>query len=171
MVGDSHDGSSAAGNLPSEPWRQLHLYWLSKHVDDRPPGRADIDPVTEIPRLVANMMIIDAGDDDFVYRFVGTEVVEQAGEDMTGRSIGMSRKFAPTRSTWLAGLEFVRQNRQPILLIHRLGSQTSARQAVLLMPLHAAPGAVFKILGGSFPGGSFPPGLQVDGLLVQEVIA
>jgi hypothetical protein len=171
MVGDSHDGSSAAGNPLSEPWRQLHLYWLSKHVDGRPPARADIDPVTEIPRLVANMMIIDAVDDDFVYRFVGTEVVEQAGEDMTGRSVGMSRKYAPTRSIWLTALEFVRRNRQPQLLIHRLGPQTNARQAVLLMPLHAAPGAVFKILGGSFSGGSFPPGLEVDGLLVQEVPA
>ena len=117
------------------------------------------------------MMIIDAVDDDFVYRFVGTEVVEQAGEDMTGRTVGMSRKFAPTRPTWLTAREFVRQNRQPMLLIHRLGSQTNARQAVLLMPLHAIPGAVFKILGGSFPGGSFPPGPQVDGLSVQEVPA
>jgi hypothetical protein len=171
MVGDNHDGSGTAGNPLSEPWRQLHLYWLSKHVDGRPPARADIDPVTEIPRLVANMMIIDAVDNDFVYRFVGTEVVEQAGEDMTGRSVGMSRKYAPTRSVWLTALEFVRRNRQPQLLIHRLGPQTNARQAVLLMPLYAAPGAVFKILGGSFPGGSFAPELEVDGLSVQEVPA
>jgi hypothetical protein len=171
MIGDSHDGSSAAGNPLNEPWRQLHLYWLSKHVDGRPPARADIDPVTEIPRLVANMMIIDADDDNFVYRFVGTEVVEQAGEDMTGRSVGMSRKYSQTRPTWLAALEFVRQNRQPLLLIHRLGPQTNAREAVLLMPLHAAPGAVFKILGGSFSGGSFPPGPRVDGLSIREVPA
>jgi hypothetical protein len=171
MVGDNHDSSNAAGNPPSEPWRQLHRYWLSKHVDGRPPARADIDPVTEIPRLVANMMIIDAVDDDFVYRFVGTEVVEQTGEDMTGRSVGMSRKYASIRSTWVAALEFVRLNRQPRLLIYRFGPQVDAKQAVLLMPLHAAPGAVFKILGGAFSDGYFPPGLQVDGVSVQEVPA
>jgi hypothetical protein len=169
MIGDSNDGSNAAGSPLSEPWRQLHRYWLSKHIDGRPPARADIDPVTEIPRLVANLMIIDALEDDFVYRFVGTEVVEQAGEDMTGRSVGMSRKYASTRSTWIAALEFVRQHRQPQLLIHRFGPHRNARQAVLLLPLHAAPGAVFKILGGSFFGGHFPPGMQVDGISVREV--
>jgi hypothetical protein len=171
MVGDSHDGPNAAGSPLSEPWRQLHRYWLSKHVDGRPPARADIDPVTEIPRLVANLMIIDAVEDDFVYRFVGTEVVEQTGEDMTGRSVGTSRKYAAIRSIWLTALEFVRLNRQPQLLIYRFGPQVSARQAVLLMPLHAAPGAVFKILGGVFSDGYFPPGLQVDGVSVQEVPA
>jgi hypothetical protein len=154
-----------------EPWKELLVYWQAKHVDGRPPTRADIDPVTEVPRLVAHLMIIDAVEDDFVYRFVGTEVVEQTGEDMTGRSVGMSRKYAPIRSTWVTALEFVRLNRQPQLLIYRFGPQASARQAVLLMPLHAAPGTVFKILGGAFSDGYFPPGLQVDGVSVQEVPA
>ena len=51
----------------------------------------------------------------------------------------------------------------------RFGPQVNARQAVLLLPLYAAPGGVFKILGGAFADGDFPPGLQVDGVSVQEV--
>jgi hypothetical protein len=171
MVAESNEGSSALGVRSSEPWRQLHRYWLSKHVDGRPPARSDIDPITEIPRLVANLMIIDAVEDDFIYRFVGTEVVAQTGEDMTGRSVGMSRKYGPIRSTWTGALEFVKLKQQPQLLIYRFGPQVNARQAVLLMPLYAPPGSVFKILGGAFADGDFPPGLRVDGVSVQEVPA
>jgi len=169
MVAASNDGSRVIGDRPGEPWRQLHRYWLSKHVDGRPPARADIDPITEIPRLVANLMIIDSVEDGFIYRFVGTEVVSQTGEDMTGRHVGLSRKYGPIRSTWIGALEFVRAKRQPQLLIYRFGPQAEARQAVLLLPLYAAPGSVFKILGGGFSGEYFPPGLQVDGVSVQEV--
>jgi hypothetical protein len=169
MVAGSNDDSKAIGDPRGEPWRLLHRYWLSKHVDGRPPARADIDPITEIPRLVANLMIIDAVEEDFVYRFVGTEVVAQTGEDMTGRHVGLSRKYGPIRPTWIGALEFVRNQRKPQLLIYRFAAQGNARQAVLLLPLHTAPGGVFKILGGAFADGSFPPGLQVDGVSVQEV--
>jgi len=170
MVVASQGGSGPVGHPLKEPWRQLHSYWLSKHVDGHPPARADIDPITEIPRLVAHLMIIDAVGDDFVYRFVGTEVVSLTGEDTTGRSVGLSRKYSSMRSIWVGALEAVKTLRQPRLLVYRFGGQqTNARQAVLLMPLHAGPGAVFKILGGAFPDGDFPPGLQAEGVIVQEV--
>jgi hypothetical protein len=90
---------------------------------------------------------------------------------MTGRSVGTSRKYTSIRSTWVAALDFVRLNQQPRLLIYRFGPQVSARQAVVLLPLHAAPGGQFKILGGAFSDGYFPPGMQVDGVSVQEVPA
>ena len=171
MVAASQGGSGPVGDPLKEPWRQLHRYWLSKHVDGRPPARADIDPITEIPRLVANLMILDSVGDDFVYRFVGTEVVTQTSEDMTGRSAGLSRKYASMRPTWMNALEAVKTSRQPRLLIYRFaGQHLNARQAVLLLPLHAEPGAVFKILGGAFPDGDFPPGLTVEGVTVQEFL-
>src|SRR6201996_8152064 len=113
MVAESNDGSRAGAARLSEPWRQLQRYWLFKHVDGRPPARSDIDPITEIPRLVANLMIIDAVEDEFVYRFVGTEVVAQTGEDMTGRSAGLSRKYSSMRLTWMAAVEAVRDSGPP----------------------------------------------------------
>ena len=171
MVAASPGDLGLVGDPLKEPWRQLYRYWQSKHVDGHPPSRADIDPITEIPRLVANLMIIDSVGDDFIYRFVGTEVVTQTGEDMTGRSAGHSRKYASIRATWMATLEVVRASRQPRLIVNRFGGQsTAARQAVLLLPLHAEPGAVFKILGGAFQDGDFPPGLTIEGVTVQEFL-
>jgi len=171
MGAASRGGSGPVGDPLKEPWRQLYAYWQSKHVDGRPPTRADIDPITEIPRLVANLMIIDSVGADFIYRFVGTEVVTQTGEDMTGRSAGLSRKYSPIRPTWMGALEAVKTSRQPRLIIYRFGGQSvSARQAVLLLPLHAEPGAVFKILGGAFQDGDFPPGLAIEGVTVQEFV-
>jgi hypothetical protein len=170
MVAASQDDSGPVGDPLKEPWRQLHRYWVSKHVGTRPPARSDIDPITEIPRLVANLMLIDSVGDDFVYRFVGTEVVNQVGEDMTGRRAGLSRKYAPMQALWTGALEFVRDNRLPRLVVYRFaGHQASARQAVLLLPLHAEPGGVFKILGGAFFDGHFPPELQIEGVTIQDV--
>jgi hypothetical protein len=170
MVGEIQDGFGPVGDPLKEPWRQLYRYWRAKHVAGRPPSRAEIDPITEIPRLVANLIIIDGVGDDFIYRFVGTDVVSQIGEDMTGRSAGLSRKYASIRALWVGALNEVRASRQPRLLIYRFGRQSSnARQAVLLLPLHAEPGGVFKILGGAFQDGNFPPGLTVEGVSVQDV--
>jgi hypothetical protein len=170
MVGESRGGFGPVGDPLKEPWRQLHRYWLAKHVDGAPPSRAEIDPITEIPRLVANLMVLEAVGDAFIYRFVGTEVVSQTGEDMTGRGAGLSRKYASIRALWLHALNEVKSSRQPRLLVYRFGRQSlSARQAVLLLPLRVGPGGVFKILGGAFQDGNFPPGLTIEGVSVQEV--
>jgi hypothetical protein len=170
MVGESQGGFGQVGDPLKEPWRHLHRYWLVKHVDGRPPSRAEIDPITEIPRLVANLMVIDAVEDDFIYRFVGTEVVSQTGEDMTGRGAGLSLKYTSIRAVWLNALNEVKASRQPRLLVYRFGGQSyNGRQAVLLLPLHAEPAGVFKILGGAFQDGNFPPGLAIEGVSVQEV--
>jgi len=169
MFADVTRGWGPSTDNQDEPWRLLHLYWQSKHVDGRPPARADIDPITEIPRIVANMMLIDATDGGYVYRFVGTEVVSQTGQDMTGQNVGLSRKYAFVQTEWLAALDFVRLNRQPRLLTYRFQGQVGSRQLVLLLPLHAEQGGVFKILGGSFFNGYYPPGLQADGVSVRDI--
>ena len=76
------------------------------------------------------------------------------------------------RTVWVEALQAVRALSQPRLLIYRFGGQQfTARQAVLLMPLHAEPGGVFKILGGAFTDGDFPPGVETEGVTVQEVPA
>ena len=178
MVATSNDGSRVIGDRPGEPWRQLHRYWLSKHVDGRPPARADIDPITEIPRLVANLMIIDSVEDGFIYRFVGTEVVSQTGEDMTGRHVGLSRKYGPIRSTWIGALEFVRAKRQPQLLesfdavrdeqtprLLKSGVSASCDHATavtIVLPLVTNTGETEKLLVGVFYDRRFDAIDQVD---------
>jgi hypothetical protein len=63
-------------------------YWAGLAADGRLPGRADIDPV-DIPRLLRNVFLVDvrAGVPRYVFRLVGTGVVDLLGE-LTGRPVG-----------------------------------------------------------------------------------
>jgi hypothetical protein len=71
--------------------RQLFAYWRDKRRGARLPGRADIDPI-EIPRHLPCLALIDVvrHDEtlDFRYRLTGTEIVDKAGRDPTGKSFG-----------------------------------------------------------------------------------
>jgi hypothetical protein len=85
--------------MPDRYWRQLYQYWQSKWVDGRPPSRADIDPIVDIPQLTKNLVLIDARN-DFIYRLVGSEIVERHGLDMTGRRPAVA---AGTPTPWPSG--------------------------------------------------------------------
>lgn len=66
--------------------RDFLAYWHSKRTDDRPPLRADIDPV-DIPRLLPNVLLIDVVGQpayDFHYRLLGTAIVSVDGVDYKG---------------------------------------------------------------------------------------
>lgn len=77
------------GSLQHADHRQLFEYWQSKATPSRLPGRADIDPV-EMRNLLPRLALIDVvhghGKLDFRYRLTGTEIVERAGRDPTGKS-------------------------------------------------------------------------------------
>lgn len=69
--------------------RRAFEYWLAKRRGGRLPDRADLDPV-EIPRLLPFVSLIQALPDepgDFLYRLVGTAMVQMAGRDMTGKRV------------------------------------------------------------------------------------
>ena len=63
-------------------------YWLSIKPDGGLPGRQHIDP-TDIPSLLHGVWLIDVRRDplSFVFRLVGTSVVEFFGQDPTGRNL------------------------------------------------------------------------------------
>ncbi len=154
--------------MPDRDWRQLYRYWQSKWADGRPPSRADIDPIVDIPQLSKNLILVDARD-DFIYRLVGSEVVERHGLDMTGRRPGSSGKDPGALSEWTKALEYVREKRQPRLLVSRIGPDSTARNIMLLLPLAGADGAVEMILVGSFYNGHFAAGTHVAGMTVMEI--
>ena len=68
-------------------WRDLYFYWRDRHVDGRPPSRADIDPPLDVPKLLPNLIIYDRVDGDFRVRLAGSEVVRRGGRDATGRKL------------------------------------------------------------------------------------
>lgn len=63
-------------------------YWQGKIVDGRMPRPADIDP-TEIPKLIAAMVIADLEEQPFRvrYRLAGTLQVHILGHELTGRYV------------------------------------------------------------------------------------
>ena len=66
--------------------KALQDYWRSKHPEAGLPGRQHIDPV-DIPELLPNIWLIDVHRNPyrFKFRLLGTQVVNYAGEDNTGR--------------------------------------------------------------------------------------
>ena len=68
--------------------RRLHeiaAYLDSKRRNGVPPGRSDIDPVTEIPKLAQHLMLMERGPAGrFRYRLMGSIAAEIQGRDMTG---------------------------------------------------------------------------------------
>jgi hypothetical protein len=67
---------------------EMLAYWKGKSVDGRLPRPADIDP-TEIPKLIASMVICDLEDAPFRvrYRLAGTRQVHILGNELTGRYV------------------------------------------------------------------------------------
>ena len=68
--------------------RGLYAYWRQQSPPNRLPGRADIDPV-DIRNALPHVMLIDVLESrrDFVYRLVGTHIVQAAGFDFTGWTV------------------------------------------------------------------------------------
>lgn len=149
-------------------WKQLYQYWLSKHTDGRIPSRADIDPVVDIPHLVKNLILLDARD-KFIYRLVGSEVVERHGMDMTGRRSGTSGKDPKAVSEWMAALDYVSRALKPRLLVSRIGNDEVARNVMIMLPLADRNGQAEMVLVGSFYNEHFKRGMQVADMVAQEV--
>jgi hypothetical protein len=69
--------------MDNHRWEDLYGYWQSKNADGRPPARRDIDPPTEIPQLVSNLMLIDVTPAGYQYRLVGSTLRKRTGTELT----------------------------------------------------------------------------------------
>ena len=74
--------------LRHDDQRALYDYWRARQRSGRLPARADIDPA-DLRRLLPRLALIDVlreGHDlAFRYRLTGTEIVNRAGRDPTGK--------------------------------------------------------------------------------------
>ena len=119
-------------------------------------------------QLVANLLLLEAEAEGYRYRLAGSEVVRQAGLDMTGRRVGYSGKYNGIMTEWLAMLDFVRRHQTPRLVVSHFAPDVTAKNIVLALPLHTPDGTAAKLLVGSFCRGHFESGLKVEGLSVME---
>jgi hypothetical protein len=150
--------------MNKEPWKELHRYWLLKHREGRPPSRKDLDPLIEIPSLVANVVLLTLEDGSYRYTLVGSEVVRRTGVDMTGRMIGLTITAPEMRNQWRAALDTVSREQKPQLFLSKMPEGVTARYVTIMLPLVAPSGATEKILAGLFFDGYVPPGKLVPGL-------
>jgi len=156
-------------NSPEERWKALYQYWLSKHVNGQPPSRGDLDPLIEIPRLIANLMVLDVGPEGYKYRVVGSEVVSRIGMDVTGRSIGSSFSNRAAIDIWRDALDGAVADRKPRLIFSRILDAPTAKNVVIVLPLVSTEGVTHQILAGSFYNEHFMPGSRIEGMIVREV--
>jgi hypothetical protein len=85
-MGDATDQLTA--RLQHAEHRRVYEYWLRKCRDERLPARADIDPVDlrrQLPRLALVDVLRKPDGLQFRHRLTGTEIVERAGRDPTGK--------------------------------------------------------------------------------------
>jgi len=147
-----------------EPWKPLHRYWLLKHRDGRPPARKDLDPLIEIPSMVANLVLLDPVDGSYRYRLVGTEVVKRSGVEMTGKMVGLTITAPGMRDQWRMALDTVSESQKAQLFLSKMPEGVTARYVTLMLPLVSAAGITEMILAGIFFDGYVPPGRLVPGL-------
>ena len=153
-----------------DSWEALYRYWQSKHVDGHPPARSDLDPMIEIPSLIANLMIIDIEHGGYRYRLVGSEITSRMGGELTGKPVGSSTINEAVRREWSDLLDLVCADQKPRIMVARLPPEIEANHVMLILPLVDTGGRTERILAGTFFfNRDYKPGLDADGLLVTEV--
>jgi hypothetical protein len=148
---------------PDDSWKKLYRYWLAKHDDGRPASPHDIDPVREIPQLVANLTLVDIVADGYSYRLLGSTVVDRMGVEMTGWPFGTSghepmaiRELRITRDSVSAQLK-------PYQLDAQIDNQSTAQNNLLIVPLVSAGNQIEMILFSSFYNEYFRAGTRIAG--------
>jgi hypothetical protein len=153
----------------TEPWEELYRYWLSKHLGERPPSRAEIDPPADIPRLVANLMILDIIPGGYRYRLFGSAIAYRFGMDMTGQIFGSSETNAETMNQCRIAFDGVITHQKPQMLIGGTAGADTPRNVLLALPLVLPNGQIDRILAGSFFDRYVKPGMPILGMMPMEV--
>jgi hypothetical protein len=152
-----------------ERWKELYRYWLSRHVDGKPPSRGDIDPLPDIPRLVPNLMLLEIEGADYRYRVAGTEIEARADMYLTGRLIGLPETASEMVADWRRALDLTRDDQRPRLYFTRLPDNIIAKYVTLIVPLVDRQGRTEMILVGTFFDQYVTPGTRTLGMEPVEI--
>ena len=129
----------------------LHAYWKSQRGDRPWMLRADLQP-EDIPRLLPIMLLIEAIGEPrrFRYRLIGTELVDFAGRDSTGRLIDREL-YGDAADRMLSSMLRVLDGARPHLTLgnaYWMAGRAWRRTATLLMPLSSDGSSANMLLGG-----------------------
>jgi hypothetical protein len=157
---------SSTNNMAA--WEKLYRYWVSKCSDGRPPSRPDIDPLVEIPELVANILLLDILPDGYRFRLVGSANTLRWGLEPTGRRV--DEPFNVTVRDYLVPMyDLVAKDLRPRIIVARMTEGSHAKYLLIMMPLIDAEGKAEYLFGGSFYEGDFKEGKEIAELTVHEV--
>jgi hypothetical protein len=140
--------------LLSDEAARLHAYWFAKAQGAVPVRRA-LDPILEIPDLVASTFLLDRIGTRWRYRVIGTKIVRHVGRDATGQWFDVL--YGESAQHGLEWFERIRSERVPVHF-HGAPSTGPTRRwssvELLYLPLSATPGGPITHL---FGGAWFPP--------------
>lgn len=129
--------------------REFAEYWMSIHPGDRPPSRADFDPV-DIPHLLPNLVLVDVTREPirFLVKVQGTEVTRAMKRELKGTYLDEAFPNFEQSFPHLDRVQVVETG----LPFHRLGSPSLqfaldyAPIERLHLPLSADGAAVDKVI-------------------------
>jgi len=131
-------------------WRDLYFYWRDRHVDGRPPSRAQIDPPLDLPRLLPNLILYDRVDGDFRVRLAGSEIVRRGGRDATGRKLIQDMATYEGMITLIEFLTRIFETETPVIFSVARSDAGAFGAIGILLPVTGSDGKVAMVLGGVF---------------------
>lgn len=151
-----------------EAWKQLYDYWLSKHVRGRAPTRAEIDPLVEVPRLAAHILLIDVVDGcRYRYRLAGSAYWARYGFELTGRWI---EGAVPAEAAFRDTLQAVHDDGLARLLTAPVTQHPDKLHIGIVLPLSDGAGGCSQILAGTFFAQEVADSPRIGRLTVQEIL-
>jgi len=137
---------------PSDPLlRQLFDYWTKKKGERIAPSRTDIDPA-ELRALLRNVFLVERVGEPprYRYRLVGTNIVREFGEEITGRYLD-EVDFDYVTSRVVSEYDRAAEERRPIASKWAYTKQSGRRMVYerLILPLSSDGRTVDMFLCGA----------------------
>jgi hypothetical protein len=107
----------------SDRLQMLFAYWASKRGTAEAPGRRDLDPF-DIPRLLPIVVLADVehGPLRFCYRLAGTELIQKAGTEITGKTFDQVHR-GPQRDAVFADYQRAAVTCEPVVALYAIPLQ------------------------------------------------
>lgn len=114
----------------------LFRYWDAARGGRSMPARTDLDPL-EMKAALPYLMLIDVVGPEFRYRLVGTQVVQDFGRDLTGKTVGQQIRPMPFAADVGALFRRVRDEGRPVFTTghHQTPDGVTHSVSRLLLPL------------------------------------
>jgi hypothetical protein len=129
--------------------RALLQYWLQLRGDDDVPSRAKLDPVIQVPRLVANLALVRLAPPPPEFRVIGSDIVHWARRDLSGRRID-EETFPGDATRMCHQLSVIAQERRPLAFSIGYGPLRLVARCMIGLPFAEPDQSIRDVLVGVF---------------------